>query len=105
MSAEPPARAKRVEEGHERRGAEHAFIDVVAEVRFAPEEVAQVAVVLDALRPVVREEDRRLGELYDARAKCGALVLEDVYKLEERHTRKSLRTLYSRMWYILRIEP
>ena len=61
--------------------------------------------VLDALGPVVREEDRRLGELHDVRAKGGALVLEDVYKLEERHTRKSLRTLYSRMWYILRIEP
>ncbi len=48
---------------------QRALVDVVAEVRLASEEAAQVAVVLDALRPVVREEDGRRGELHTGSAR------------------------------------
>ena len=60
---EPPLGLQRAQEAHHRRGAQRALVDVVPEIWLAPEEAAQVAVVLDALRPVMREEDRRRGEL------------------------------------------
>ncbi len=64
MRREPPVWPERAQEAHHGRGAERALVDVVAEVRLPTEEAAQVAVVFDTLRPVVREEDCRGGELH-----------------------------------------
>lgn len=59
VGGEPPCGAQSVEETRERGRAKRAALDILAEVGFAAEEPAQVAVVLDALRPVVGEEDGR----------------------------------------------
>lgn len=63
MRREPPVRLECMEETCHRRGAEDAFVDVLSEERFSPEEAADVAVVFYALGPIVGEEDGWAGEL------------------------------------------
>ena len=56
MRGEPPLRLEVEEEAHHRGRAELALVYVVAEVGFAPEEAAEIAVVDDILGPVMGEE-------------------------------------------------
>jgi hypothetical protein len=71
---EPELGAERPQEAHQRRRPELARADVGREERLALYERARVAVLLDRVRPVVREEYAWLRELVRGAGKVGERV-------------------------------
>lgn len=93
MGGEPPLGLECAQEPEERRRAEIPSLDVLPEKAFAPEEPLSVAVVLDGLGPVVREENAGGGKLV-----LGLGRRKTLSQGTRVLTRDNLRTLYSRIW-------